>query len=159
MSIVSLKAGESISAGDAVFVSSAGLLYKAIGQIFENASVAGVAINSGATGDLIRVNSDSIYTSSATFVPGEIQYLSALVSGEYANYDSVVSGLQSSSLAGLYLTEVGRAITTSKLNVERSIPFLLQNVTSVLLVEGGGGLVINAILQEDGSRIKTEDAV
>ena len=158
MAIVSLKAGEAISAGDAVFVSSAGLTFKASAQTFENASVAGVAVNGGVTGDLIRVNSDSVYTSTSAFVAGEIQYLSALASGQYDNYDAVVSGLNASSLEGLYLTEVGRAVTTNKINVERSIPTFLRNTTSLLLLESSSGLTLDAILQEDGSTIKTEDA-
>jgi hypothetical protein len=44
MAIASFKAGEGISAGDAVFVSSAGLVFKALADTKDNASVAGIAL-------------------------------------------------------------------------------------------------------------------
>lgn len=157
MAIASLKAGEAISAGDAVFVSSAGLLYKALANTQNHASVAGVAVNGGVAGDLIRVNTDSIYTSSATYVPGQKLYLSALVSGTYDTYEVVASGLAASSYAGAYFTEIGTAVTTNKINVEVSLPRFGINPTSILLLESSVGLTLDAILQEDGSTIDTEE--
>lgn len=127
MAIVSFKAGESISAGDAVFVSASGFAYKAIATSFENASVAGVAIDGGSAGSLVRVNADSIYESSSTFVPGETQYLSILTSGSYSNYAVISSGLATTSYAGIYLTQVGTAVTTSKLEIETFSPIFQNN--------------------------------
>jgi hypothetical protein len=55
MAIASLRAGETISAGDAVFVSSNGLVYKAAADTKAKASVAGVAVDGGSSGSLIRI--------------------------------------------------------------------------------------------------------
>ena len=158
MAIVSFRAGESISAGDAVFVSASGFVYKAIATSFENASVAGVAIDNGSSSSLIRVNADSLYESSSTFVPGETQYLSLLTSGDYSTYAVLSSGLALTSYPGVYLSQVGKAVTTSKLEVETSVPVFLTNPTSVLLLESSAGLILDAILLEDGSTINLETA-
>jgi hypothetical protein len=159
MAIVSFKAGESISAGDAVFVSASGFAYKAIATSFENASVAGVAIDGGSAGSLVRVNADSLYESSSTFVPGETQYLSLLTSGDYSTYSVIYSGLALTSYEGVYLSTIGKAVTTSKLEVETSLPIFIQNPTSVLLLETHIGPFLDAILLEDGSTISLETAL
>ena len=158
MAIVSFKAGEDISAGDAVFVSSTGFLYKAIATEFENSSVVGIAINGGSAGSLIRVNADSVYDSSSTFVPGVTQYLSLTTSGAYTDYDSLNSDLGLTSYEGVYLTQVGKALTTSKLEVETSLPFFIRNPTSIFILESSTGISLDAILLEDGSTISLETA-
>ena len=159
MAIVSFRAGESITAGDAVFVSSTGFAYKAIATSFQNASVAGIAIDGGSAGTLIRVNSDSIYESSSSFTPGTAQYLSLTVSGSYSDYEALASGLALTSYEGVYLSQVGRAITNSKLEVERPLPTFIQNPTSVFLLETHVGPFLDAILLEDGSTINLETAL
>jgi hypothetical protein len=159
MAIVSFRAGESISAGDAVFVSGSGFVYKAIATSFENASVVGVAIDGGSSDNLIRVNADSLYESSSTFVPGETQYLSLLTSGDYSTYAVISSGLALTSYPGVYLSQVGKAVTTSKLEVETSVPVFLTNPTSLLLLESSAGVTLDAILLEDGSTISLETAL
>lgn len=158
MAIASFRAGETISAGDAVFVSSNGLTYKAAADTKAKASVAGIAIDGGSFGNLIRVNLNSIYTSSSTYTPPEDLYLSVLTSGTYADYSTVEAELASSVYAGVFLTHIGTAVTTNKINVEISVPRFIVNPTSVLLLETSAGITIDAILQEDGSTIKTEDA-
>jgi hypothetical protein len=158
MAIASFKAGEGISAGDAVFVSSAGLVFKALADTKDNASVAGIAVNGGSVGDLIRVNLDAIYTSSSTYSPPQDLYLSLTTSGAYVDYESVASGLAVTTYPGVYLTKVGTAVTSNKINVEVSLPRFIINPTSVLLLETSAAITIDAILQEDGSTIKTEDA-
>jgi hypothetical protein len=158
MAIASFKAGEGVSAGDAVFVSSAGLVFKALADTQAKASVAGLAVNSGTAGDLIRVNLDAIYTSSSTYSPPEDLYLSLTASGAYSNLETIVSNLSVTTYPGVYLTKVGTAVTSNKINVEVSLPRFVINPTSVLLLETSAGITIDAILQEDGSTIKTEDA-
>ena len=120
--------------------------------------MAGVAVNGGSAGDLIRVNTDSIYTSSLTYTPAQKLYLSVLSSGTYDTYEVVASGLVATSYAGAYFTEIGTAVTTNKINVEVSLPRFYVNPTSILLLESSAGLTLDAILQEDGSTIDTEDA-
>jgi hypothetical protein len=160
MAIVSFLTGETISAGDAVFVSASGLAFKAIANdSFENASVVGIAIDGGAQGTLIRVNPDSVYDSDSTFVPGVPQYLSASVSGAYASFEVINSGLINSSQASVYLSKIGSALTSSKIEIETTVPILLQNPTAVLLLEDNVVPLLNAILLEDGSRIDLETSL
>jgi len=159
MAIASLRAGETISAGDALFVSSTGLVFKALGDTQDHASVVGLAVNGGAVGDLIRVNTDALYQSSTSYAPLERLYLSATTSGAYANYETVASGLELTSRPGSFFTEIGSAVTTNKINVEVSLPRYKVNTTSILLIESSAGVDLDAILQEDGTTIKTEDAV
>ena len=158
MAIASFRAGETISAGDALFVSSTGLVFKALADTQDHASVVGLAVNGGSAGDLIRVNTDAIYTSSNTYVPLERLYLSLSASGALTDYDSIASGLALTTYPGAFVTEVGSAVTANKINVEVTVPRYIVNTTSVLLLETSAGLTIDAILQEDGSTITTEDA-
>lgn len=159
MAIVSLRAGATISAGDSVWVSSVGLAYSS-SALFENqATIAGVAIDGGAVGDLIRINNDAIYDSTASYTPGELLYVDVTPSGSYRNYVEVASGLALTSYAGLYITEVGRAVTTNKINVEVGRPTFLVNPTSIFLLESSSDPLLDAILQEDGTTIKTESAL
>jgi len=159
MAIASLRAGETISAGDALFVSSTGLVFKALGDTQDHASVVGLAVNGGVVGDLIRVNTDALYQSSTSYSPLERLYLSATTSGAYANYETVASGLELTSRPGSFFTEIGSAVTTNKINVEVSLPRYKVNTTAILLLESSAGVDLDAILQEDGTTIKTEDAV
>lgn len=158
MAINSFKAGESISAGDAVALNSAGLLVKANALEFDTASVVGVAIDAGAAGSLIRVNADAIYDGGSGFTPGEYRYLSAFASGVNVNYAAWASGLALTAYEGAYLSIVGRALTTTKLEVETSRPLFVTNPTSVILLESSAGLILDAMLQEDGSTIDLETA-
>jgi hypothetical protein len=153
MAINSFKAGESISAGDAVALNSAGLLVKANALEFDTASVVGVAIDAGA-----RVNADAIYDGGSGFTPGEYRYLSAFASGVNVNYAAWASGLALTAYEGAYLSIVGRALTTTKLEVETSRPLFVTNPTSVILLESSAGSILDAMLQEDGSTIDLETA-
>jgi len=158
MAIVSFRTSEAITAGDAVYVSETGLAVKASALELSQASVAGVAIDTGAPGSLIRVNTDAVYTSSSTFIPGEVQYLSVSTSGAYEPYEVISSGIALTSYAGFYLTPIGRALTTSKIDIEIGRPTFVENPTSVFLLEDTNVPFIDAILQEDGSTIKLESA-
>jgi hypothetical protein len=121
MAITSFRAGEAISAGQAIYVSSVGLIFKASSLTQDQASVAGIAIDSGVTGDLIRVNSDAIYNSYSGLTPGNIRYLSATTSGLLVSYTVWASGYNLTS-SGCYLEPVGRAITSSGLAIEIGKP-------------------------------------
>jgi len=163
MAIVSFLTGETISAGDAIFVSASGLAFKAIASdSFQNASVAGIAIDGGAQGNVcIRVNTSILSTIlDSTFRSfGVPQYLSASVSGAYAPFEVINSGLINSSRASVYLSKIGSALTSSKIEIETTVPILLQNPTSVLLLEDNVVPLLDAILLEDGSRIDLETSL
>ena len=157
MAIASFRAGETIAAGDAVYVSSNGLTYKASGLNLTQASVGGVAIDGGSAGSLIRVNVDSLYENFSGLTPGEYQYLSITTSGALVDYAAWSAELAGITVDG-YLTNVGRATSTTSVAVEIQPPVLVVNPTSVLLLESSSGLTIDAILLEDGSTIDLETA-
>lgn len=121
MAITSFKAGEAISAGQAVYVSSAGLIFKASSFTQNQSSVIGVAIDSGSAGDLIRVNSDAIYNDYSGLTPGDVRYLSSTTSGLLVSYTTWASGYNLTS-SGCYLTSVGRVVTSSGLVLEIGKP-------------------------------------
>lgn len=158
MAITSFKAGEAISAGNAVFLSTAGLLFKANALNSQQASTIGVALDSGAAGSLIRVNNDSIYTGASGLTPGQVNYVSVLSSGSYLPYSAWEAELGLTGYEGAYLAPVGKALTSSNLDVEVSKPVFIYNPTSLLLLEASSLTILDAILQEDGSTIDLEVA-
>lgn len=158
MAVTSFKAGEAISAGDLVYLSSATLLYKASSLLFDQASVVGVALDSGTSGSLIRVNCDSVYASASGVTPGEYRYLSVLTSGQHIPYTTWSSELSSTAYEGAYLTNIGRATSTTSVEIEVNKPLYIVNPTSVLIMESSTGVILDAILQEDGSTIDLETA-
>lgn len=157
MAIASFQAGEAISAGNAVYVEANGLLYKASSLNQTQASVVGVAIEAGSLGSLVRVNTDNIYTGYSGLNPGEYRYLSILNSGQLVSYSGWATEL-STIAVNAYLETVGRAVTSSGLEVESSTPLYVVNPISVLLLEDSVGINLDAILLEDGSRIDLETA-
>lgn len=157
MAITSFRAGEAISAGQAVYVSSAGLIFKASSLTQDQASVAGIAIDSAAAGDLVRVNSDAIYNEYSGLTPGDLQYLSITTSGQVVDYATWEAQLATVSI-NPYQELIGRAITSSGVAVETGKPRYVVNPTSVLLLESSVGIGLDAILLEDGSTISLESA-
>ncbi len=158
MAITSFRAGEAISAGDFVYVSAAGFIYKASAVSQDQASSVGVALDSGSSGSLIRVNSDALYTSFSGLTPGDYQYLSVSSSGSIVSYSGWEASLSTTSYPGAYLTVVGRAVTTTSVEVEISKPLFVVNPTSIMLLESSVGITLDAILLEDGSTIDLETA-
>jgi hypothetical protein len=158
MAITSFKAGEAISAGELVYVSSASYVYKASSIVLDQASVVGIAVDSGIAGSLIRVNCDAVYPSASGVTPGEYRYLSILVSGQHVPYSTWASELASTAYDGAYLTNIGRAVSTTSVEIEIAKPLFISNPTSVLLMESSTGVILDAILQEDGSTIDLETA-
>ena len=157
MAIISFRAGETISAGQAVYVSSAGLIFKASSFTQDQASVVGVAIDSGSAGDLLRVNSDAIYNQYSGLTPGDLQYLSVTTSGQIVNYAAWQAELETVGV-NVYQSLVGRTITTSGVAVELGKPKYIVNPNSILLLESAAGFSLDAILLEDGSTISLETA-
>lgn len=157
MAITSFRAGEAISAGQAIYVSSAGLAFKASSLTQDQASVAGIAIDSGAAGDLIRVNPDAIYDSYSGLTPGEAQYLSITTSGQVVNYATWAAQLATVGF-NPYQEVIGRAISSSGVSVELGRPLYVVNPTEILLLETAGTFNLDAILLEDGSTIDLETA-
>jgi hypothetical protein len=124
MAIASFRAGEAISAGQAVFVSSTGFIYKASCLNPTQASVVGVSLDSGVSGDLLRVTTDSVYAGYSGLTPGEYRYLSISTSGSLVPYSTWLSQL-ATTVSGAYLESVGKAITSSGLEVEPTAPLFV----------------------------------
>lgn len=157
MALASFIAGEAISAGNAVYVEANGLLYKASSLNQTQSSVVGVAIEAGSLNSLVRVNTDNIYTGYSGLNPGEYRYLSILNSGQLVTYSGWAAELATIS-ADVYLEIVGRAVTTSGVEIETSTPLYVVNPVSILLLESNVGIGLDAILLEDGSTIDLETA-
>ena len=157
MAIASFRAGETISAGDAVYILPTGQIRKAIATNLTQASVGGIAIDSAAEGQLVRVNIDAVYNEYSDLTIGNLQYLSTRVSGQVLEYDAFVSGA-SLGAGDAYTTVIGRAVTTSGIAVEISPPEGWTNPNSRLILESSTTSDIDAILLEDGSFIDLETA-
>jgi predicted transcriptional regulator len=127
MAINSFIAGESISTGNAVYLSASGYLYKSIATDPAQASVVGVAADSGSFGSLIRVNSDAVFPTVSGLTPGEYRYVSIVTSGQMVSYTTWAADLSASTYSGAYLTIVGRATSSTTLEVEPSKPFFIRN--------------------------------
>ena len=157
MTFAAFQAGEAISAGDAVYVSAGSFLFKGDGVTLTKAAIVGVAFEGGATGQLIRVNLDSVYNGFSGLTPGEYQYLSVTTPGALVDFDTWLSGVNTVNV-NPFLTRVGRAITTDAIEVEIARPIAFINPTQILLLESSAGIALDAILQEDGSFIDLEVA-
>jgi hypothetical protein len=127
MATTSFRAGESISAGQAVYVTASGFLHKASAGNFTQASVAGVAIDNGTSGSLVRVQSDAVYSSFSGLTPGDYRFLSILTSGQLVSYSGWATELNSTVLSGAYLTNIGRSVSTTSVDVEIQPPIFVRN--------------------------------
>ena len=122
MAVTSFIAGESLSAGDVVHLSSSGFLHKSNGLVLEQASVIGISLDTSSTSSLTRVVTDSIYSSYTSLIPGETRYLALSTSGSLVSYATWQSQFDTLPISGAYLTPVGRAVSTSSLDVEVGKP-------------------------------------
>ena len=153
-SLVSFRAGQDIAAGDAVTVTSSGLLYKASSASEQTARVVGLAINSGNAQDLITVNKDSYFAGSSGLTPGEGVYLSVVSGTLNPSYASWYYEVQSGPSTSAYITYLGRATTASGFGVEISKPLFLNITGGSILTETD--FVNSYLLAEDGSTIDLE---
>ena len=122
MALTSFQAGEAISAGNLVFLTSTGFIKKAIATVKEQASTIGVALDSGIAGDLIRVDTDTVYSNFSALTPGNLQYLSIVSSGGLVDYLNWQTQFNALTASGAFLTQLGRAITTSSMEIEINKP-------------------------------------
>lgn len=157
MALTVFRAGEAISAGDAVYVDSSSFLRRAVATTFAEASVVGLAIDAASAGQPVRVNTDGIYTGLSALTPGDFVFLSYLSPGQlvsFADWETAISTVAFNP----FLARVGRAITPTSLEIETSRPVAFVNPTSILLLESSTGTQLDALLLEDGSFIDLEAA-
>ena len=125
MAIASFSAGEFITSGQAVYVNNTGKLFLASSADKTTSSVVGVAIDTGAVNTLIRVNLDSIYYGYTDLIPGDKQYLSITNSGQIVSYSGWRQELTTYA-DNAYLQYIGRAISTSGIEIELTPPLFIS---------------------------------
>lgn len=130
MGLISFRAGQAVTSGTFLRVlgsgTRAGFAFPANTATLGSAICVGVAINSAEQDGVVIVNKDYIYNGLPNLTPGERVYLS-LTSGQYyTNYAAFDAALQASTLSGMYLTELGTALSTNKLHVEIKPPTFIE---------------------------------
>ena len=114
-----------MSANDFVFVNPAGLAFKASALTQDQATTVGVALTAGAAGTQVKVETDAYVTTFSGLTPGEMQYV-AIASGQIANYPTWINSVVSGGYTGAFLTSVGRALTSSGIELERGLPTFIS---------------------------------
>lgn len=155
MALVSFIASENINKGDVVTINPSGLLYKASAIEERNARVVGIATNTGQANELISVNKDSYSASSSGLTPGSPVYLSVVSGSLNTSYADWLDEAFSTTLTTAFVTSVGRAVTSSGVNVEVAKSVLVNLTGGYLLLEGG--FSPGVILAEDGATIELEN--
>ena len=158
MAIASFRAGEAIATGEAVYVTASGFIHKASSSNADQARVVGIALTNGALNDVIQVNTDGVYASASGLTQNEYQFLSVTTSGVLVNYTTWATDLESATTP-IYLTNVGRATSSTTLSVEIQPPIYVLPPPVYLLLETGFDPLVDAILLEDGSPIYLESAL
>jgi hypothetical protein len=158
MAIASFRAGEAIATGEAVYVTASGFIHKASSSNADQARVVGIALTNGALNDVVQVNTDGVYASASGLTQNEYQFLSVTTSGVLVNYTTWATDLESATTP-IYLTNVGRATSSTTLSVEIQPPIYVLPPPVYLLLETGFDPLVDAILLEDGSPIYLESAL
>ena len=158
MAVVTLIAAENISSSDAVYVTAAGKVAKAVATSRASASVAGFAINSAATDSIVRVDVDGVATGFSGLTPGDYRYVSLLSPGELCSFSEFSADITSVTTDG-FLTNVGQAISPTSISIAIEPPQAVPNPNSFLLLESSTSTVVNGLLLENGSFIDLETAV
>lgn len=125
-SLVSFRAGQAIAAGDVVTINASGLLYKASALSPSTARVVGLAITAGDVNDLVTVSKNSYFAAVSGLTPGSSVYLSITSGVLNPSFASWFTQVQAASLSGAYITNLGRAVTTSGLSIEISKPLFVN---------------------------------
>jgi hypothetical protein len=153
MAIVSFRAATAITAGQPVTVGSGGTIYPSSATNLTNAKCVGLAIDTGDSGGLIRVNKDYLFNSLSGLTAGVNCYLalaSGVINPSYSALDAEVSA--SVFVDSFYIVTLGRAVSASGLNVEIATP--ISTSLPTLTLEGSGA--VGALLAETGATIDLE---
>lgn len=127
MAIVTIPAGEAISTGNAVSVLPNGLAYPASAAALATAKVVGLALTSCDAGFSVQLETDSLFNSyPLTLTPGDTLFLS-VTSGSVVNYSDFYTTASSYPSSGVYLVQIGRALSPSGISIEIENPKLINN--------------------------------
>lgn len=125
MARITLVAGGAVSSNDFVYIDPVGLAHKASALTQSQATTIGVALTSATAGSSFTIETDALIPTFSGLTPGDMQYLTA-TSGVVADFSSALSSVVTAGLPGGYLTPVGRAITSSGIEVERGFPTFIS---------------------------------
>ena len=158
MAIVSLVAGETIDIGDVLYVDTDGKVKLAQATSRAKSSVAGIAINPGATGDIIRVDIDGVFRGYSGMEVGTYMYVSLLNPGQLVTFAQFTADIVSVTTDG-FLTNVGEVLEPETITINIEPPQAIPNPNDFLLLETSTDTQINGLLLENGSFIDLENAL
>ena len=158
MAVVTLIAAEDISTWDAVYVTDAGKVAKAIATARATASVAGFALNAAATDSLVRVDVDGVAIGFTGLIPGDYRYLSLVNAGELCSFTEFAADIARITVNG-FLTNVGQVISPTSISISIEPPQAVPNPFNFLLLESSDITTVNGLLLENGSFIDLEIAI
>jgi hypothetical protein len=122
MALVSFRALTAITAGQPVTVGSSGTIFPSSAANLNNAKCIGIALDSASEQGLVRVDKDSIQYIFSGQTTGNIPYLSIISGTIQASYTDFQTELNSSALSSAYLVPLGRAVSSSGINIEIGRP-------------------------------------
>lgn len=160
MSFATFLAGETLSPGDPVALTSGGVVYKCCAVDPNTSTLLGVCLESGVQNGQIRVGTDNAGNLYSNLTIGSAYYVGLASGTLVSGYENFVAELGNTGYASASLNFVGRAITSSRISIERGLPLTVVNPTaaSLLLESSTSPITPFFILQEDGSKILLESA-
>lgn len=126
MTITSFRAGEDLFNGDALVVTTSGVVVRGIASNLQQASVIGIALDNVSVGGLVRVCTDSVFNSPSSYFPNTAYFLSPINSGTVVDFNTWESQSAVLSASGTYLTRIGQAVSNDGLEVELEKPVYIQ---------------------------------
>jgi len=160
MSFATFLAGETLSPGDPVALTSEGVVYKCCAVDSNTSTLLGVCLESGTANSQIRVGIDNAGNIFSNLTIGDSYYVGLASGTLVSGYDNFVEALGNTGYPSANLNFIGRAITPTRISVERGRPIVIVNPTpeSFLLESSLSSVSPFFILQEDGSKILLESA-
>ena len=125
MAVVSLRASQNISKGNAVRVDANGAAFLADATTLSTAKVLGLSLDNTSTGNLVRVSTDDeVELDVSNLETGTSLYLQIGPNGTVGTFSDWNAGFASLN-ADAQLTRVGRALAPNKIVVEIEPPQLM----------------------------------
>jgi hypothetical protein len=125
MAIVSFRAATAITAGQPVTVGSGGTIYPSSAANAVNARCVGIALDTVPVGGLARVDKDKIQYIFTGQTAGSVPYLSITSGTIQPTYTAFQTEVNASALSTVHCVTLGRAVSSSGINIEISRPSLV----------------------------------
>jgi len=127
MGFATFLAGETLSPGQPVALTSGGVIYKCCAVDPNTSTLLGVCLESGMPYSQVRVGIDNAGYLYSNLTVGESYYVGLTSGTLISGYNNFVTALSGTAFLSAALNYVGRAITTSRIGLEVSPPLQLQN--------------------------------